>query len=213
MVERLIFVSYGLLTDAERSLGAKLAAVVEANGRIPFVAQEVHSGSDLNSNVFEAVKMCDAFLGILQKRGTVTFTGYPPAERSSVLNQMTQLTSSLSTLISGICSWRRHLRPTKRIEDSIRPSTSSRSAATEDVSAARARAAAALSAAAPIRPVLGDLAGSSRWSRLPSLPRGRLVRLLRRQGLVRRHAPAERRRRPGRAHASVAHGAGLASLS
>jgi hypothetical protein len=84
MAERLVFVSYGLLTDEERRFGDQVAATIRAHEMKPFIAQEVHSANDLNSNVFEAVRMCDAFLGILQKRGTVTFRGYPGTERSSV---------------------------------------------------------------------------------------------------------------------------------
>jgi hypothetical protein len=84
MAERLVFVSYGQLTTEERALGQEVAQVVREHGMRPFIAQEVHSASDLNSNVFEAVRTCDAFLGILQQRGTVTFRDYPPTERSSV---------------------------------------------------------------------------------------------------------------------------------
>src|SRR5215468_2425547 len=84
MAERLVFVSYGLLTVEERRLGDRVAGVIRAHGMRPFIAQEVHSAGDLNSNVFEAVRICDAFLGIMQKRGTVAFQDYPPTERSSV---------------------------------------------------------------------------------------------------------------------------------
>ena len=79
-----MFVSYGLLTVEERRLGDRVAGVIRAHGMRPFIAQEVHSAGDLNSNVFEAVRICDAFLGIMQKRGTVAFQDYPPTERSSV---------------------------------------------------------------------------------------------------------------------------------
>jgi len=84
MAERLVFVSYGLLTDEERSLGDQVAAVIREHGMRPFIAQEVHSAGDLNSNVFEAVQTCVAFLGIMQKRGMVAFRDYSPTERSSV---------------------------------------------------------------------------------------------------------------------------------
>jgi hypothetical protein len=34
--------------------------------------------------VFEAIRTCHGFLGLMHKRGTVSFTTYPPSERSSV---------------------------------------------------------------------------------------------------------------------------------
>jgi len=49
-----------------------------------FIAQEVHSAGDLNTEVFRAIQTCDAFLAILQKRGAVTFAPHPQVERSSV---------------------------------------------------------------------------------------------------------------------------------
>jgi len=65
-------------------LGRTLARTIEDNGLRPFFAQDVHSAGDLNSEVFKAIQTCDAFLGILQKRGVVTYAGFPPVERSSV---------------------------------------------------------------------------------------------------------------------------------
>src|SRR5215470_9492899 len=84
MVERLIFVSYGVLTEDGRSLGAEVARLIRERNMRPFIAQEVHSSNDLNSNVFDGIGGCDAFLGILHKRGTVTFRDHTPSERSSV---------------------------------------------------------------------------------------------------------------------------------
>ncbi len=56
MAERMVFVSSGQLTADERSLGHAVATIVREHGMRPFIAQEVHSGSDLNSNVFDAIK-------------------------------------------------------------------------------------------------------------------------------------------------------------
>src|SRR5262245_26549631 len=84
MADRMVFVSCGQLTEEERQLGRDIARAIEAHGMQAFIAQYVHSTNDLNSNVFEAIRTCDAFVGILQKRGTVTFADHRPVERSSV---------------------------------------------------------------------------------------------------------------------------------
>src|SRR5712692_674027 len=84
MPERIVFVSCGQLTEPERNLGRDVAEIIEGHGMRPFFAQDVHSTGDLNSEVFKAIQTCDAFLGILQKRGVVTFGGYAPVERASV---------------------------------------------------------------------------------------------------------------------------------
>ena len=84
MPERVVFISCGQLTEGEKGLGREVAAIIERHGMRPFFAQDVHSAGDLNSEVFRAIQSCDAFLGILQRRGTVTFGKYPPAERASV---------------------------------------------------------------------------------------------------------------------------------
>ena len=84
MPERVVFVSSGQLTKSEVQLGRDVAAVIESHKMRPFFAQDVHSASDLNSEVFRAIQTCDAFLAILQKRGLVKFAEYPPMERSSV---------------------------------------------------------------------------------------------------------------------------------
>ncbi len=49
-----------------------------------FFAQDVHSAGDLNSEIFRALQTCDAFLGILQKRGLVEYADFAPIERASV---------------------------------------------------------------------------------------------------------------------------------
>ena len=82
--QRSVFVSCGQLTEPEKALGREVARVVEAHGMTPFFAQDVHSAGDLNSEVFRAIQTCDAFLAILQKRGTITFGSHSPAVRSSV---------------------------------------------------------------------------------------------------------------------------------
>jgi len=82
--QRTVFVSCGQLTEPEKALGREVAQVIQAHGMKAFFAQDVHSAGDLNSEVFRAVQTCDAFLAILQKRGTVKFADYPPVERSSV---------------------------------------------------------------------------------------------------------------------------------
>ena len=82
--QRAVFVSCGQRTPDEVELGRTLARTIEDNGLRPFFAQDVHSAGDLNSEVFKAIQTCDAFLGILQKRGVVTYAGFPPVERSSV---------------------------------------------------------------------------------------------------------------------------------
>ena len=84
MANRLVFVSYGVLTEEERRLGAAAAGIIRAHRMEPFIAQEVHSANDLNSRVFDAINNCDAFLGILHKRGLVRFRTYPDVDRSSV---------------------------------------------------------------------------------------------------------------------------------
>ncbi len=81
---RTVFVSCGQLTDPERKLGRDIARVIEGHDMRAFIAQEVHSAGDLNTEVFRALQTCDAFLAILQRRGIITFTSHPPKERSSV---------------------------------------------------------------------------------------------------------------------------------
>jgi len=82
--QRTVFVSCGQLTEPEKALGREVSQVIEARGMTAFFAQDVHSAGDLNSEVFRAIQTCDAFLAILQKRGTVTFADYRPVQRSSV---------------------------------------------------------------------------------------------------------------------------------
>lgn len=82
--QRTVFVSCGQLTEPEKALGREVAQVIEGHGMTAFFAQDVHSAGDLNSEVFRAIQTCDAFLAILQKRGTVKFADHPQSERSSV---------------------------------------------------------------------------------------------------------------------------------
>ena len=80
----MVFVSCGQRTSEEVKLGRDVAEVIQKHGMEAFFAQDVHSAGDLNSEIFRALQTCDAFLGILQKRGTVNYEGFPPSERSSV---------------------------------------------------------------------------------------------------------------------------------
>jgi hypothetical protein len=82
--QRTIFVSCGQLSNDEKTLGRGLGAAIERHGMKSFFAEDVHSTGALNTIIFKAIQTCDAFLGVLQKRGTVTYKDYPKSERSSV---------------------------------------------------------------------------------------------------------------------------------
>ena len=101
MADRVVFVSCGQLTAPEIKLGRDVAAIIEGRGLRPFFAQDVHSTGDLNSEVFKAIQTCDAFLGILQKRGAVTFGGYAPVERASVWIQQEIATFCYRMFLEG----------------------------------------------------------------------------------------------------------------
>jgi hypothetical protein len=82
--QRTIFVSCGQLSEDEKALGHQLTATIERHGMNAFFAEDVHSTGALNTVIFKAIHECDAFLAVLQKRGTVTYKDYPPSQRSSV---------------------------------------------------------------------------------------------------------------------------------
>ena len=84
MPDRRIFVSYGQLTEPERTLGRALRDVIAARGMTAFVAGEVHSAAGLNAEVHEAIRTCHAFLAVLHHRGEIRFPDFPDAQRSSV---------------------------------------------------------------------------------------------------------------------------------
>ena len=84
MPRKLIFVSCGQRTEDEIALGREVAEIIAAHDMDSFFAQDVHSASDLNTQVFGAIQACDGFLGILQQRGEVRYPGFPAVQRSSV---------------------------------------------------------------------------------------------------------------------------------
>jgi hypothetical protein len=79
-----VFVSCGQLTEAERHLGSQVGEIVRAKSMTPFFADEVHSAGALNTVVFDTLRTCGAFVGILHQRGTVTFRPHRRSVRSSV---------------------------------------------------------------------------------------------------------------------------------
>ncbi len=101
VAERVVFVSCGQLTAPEVKLGRDVAAIIAGHGMRAFFAQDVHSTGDLNSEVFKAIQTCDAFLGILQKRGVVTFGTYAPVERGSVWIQQEIATFCYRMFLEG----------------------------------------------------------------------------------------------------------------
>ena len=84
-MDRRIFVSCGQENEEEISLGRQIKKVIDDQARMEgFFAQDVHSPADLNRAVFEALKMCDGFFAVIQKRGAVTYRNYAVVHRSSV---------------------------------------------------------------------------------------------------------------------------------
>lgn len=83
-MKRLVFVSCGQSTDEEKALGREISAIIRDNGMMPFFAEDVHSPDGLNAVVFKHIRLCDAFVAVLHRRGTVTFRNYPSSERASV---------------------------------------------------------------------------------------------------------------------------------
>lgn len=84
MTTRLVFVSCGQITTEEKALGRGIAAVIEKNGMKPFFAEDVHSPEGLNAVVFRHIRLCDAFVAVMHRRGNVAFGNYPASHRASV---------------------------------------------------------------------------------------------------------------------------------
>ena len=79
-----IFVSCGQRTDPEKAFGGKILETINASGMIGFFAEHVHDAQDINTAVFQQLRDCDGFVGVLQNRGKVNFPGHKSANRASV---------------------------------------------------------------------------------------------------------------------------------
>ncbi len=84
MANKRIFVSCGQEADGEISLGQEILKHIQQHGNKGFFAQEVHSVSDLNAEVFRAIQSCDGFFAVMHKRGEVKYREFPLTHRSSV---------------------------------------------------------------------------------------------------------------------------------
>jgi hypothetical protein len=84
MGKKRVFVSCGQDSSEELALGHGVIALIDRAGMSGFFADQVHSATDLNSEVFRALQRCDAFLAILHCRGDVQYRSHPPKPRASV---------------------------------------------------------------------------------------------------------------------------------
>ena|SRR2546422_241675 len=84
MRKKRIFVSCGQETPDEICFGNDILETITRHEMDGFFANEVHSASDLNSEVFRAIQSCDGFFAVLHKRGEVNYSKYTPVQRSSV---------------------------------------------------------------------------------------------------------------------------------
>ncbi|MEX0806585.1 MAG: hypothetical protein WD688_25200 [Candidatus Binatia bacterium] len=84
MSQRLLFVSCGVHTEAEKALGRKIGEVIEKHKMISFLAPKVHQPADLNTHVFKELQRCDGFVAVLHKRGEIHYESFPVKHRASV---------------------------------------------------------------------------------------------------------------------------------
>lgn len=86
MPNKLIFISCGQLTEAERSVGVLLKAVIDGTpGFQAYFAETVHDLQALAANVLEGIQRCAGAIVVLQDRGVVTRSdGVEWGHRSSV---------------------------------------------------------------------------------------------------------------------------------
>lgn len=72
MSKRLIFVSCGQLTEAERTLGVLLKAVIDATpGFEAYFAEAVHDLESLAKHVFDGLRRCSGAIVVFHDRGVV----------------------------------------------------------------------------------------------------------------------------------------------
>lgn len=86
MANKLIFISCGQLTEAEKSIGVLLKAVVNGTpGFEAYFAETVHDLDSLAHHVLEGIQHCSGAIVILQDRGAVSYSdGTEWGHRSSV---------------------------------------------------------------------------------------------------------------------------------
>src|SRR3972149_8904095 len=86
MADKLIFVSCGQLTDAEKIRGVLLKTVIDGTpGFRAYFAETVHDLESLAKHVLDGIQQCSGAVVILQDRGTVTHVdGTVWGHRSSV---------------------------------------------------------------------------------------------------------------------------------
>jgi hypothetical protein len=86
MANRLIFISCGQLTEAEKSLGVLIKTVVDGTpGFQAYFAETVHDLDSLAHHVMEGIQKCAGAIVVLQDRGIVTHSdGTEWGHRSSV---------------------------------------------------------------------------------------------------------------------------------
>jgi hypothetical protein len=72
MADKLIFISCGQLTDAEKSVGVLIKALVDATpGFKAYFAESVHDLDSLAHNVFDGIQRCAGAIVALRDRGLV----------------------------------------------------------------------------------------------------------------------------------------------
>lgn len=51
---------------------------------IGFFADEAHEPAALNTSLFQKLRDCDGFIGVMQKRGEITYPSFEKSHRASV---------------------------------------------------------------------------------------------------------------------------------
>jgi len=84
MSKRIIFISCGQLAKEEKEFGREIQNLVNAHNMIGFFADETHDPADLNTSLFQQLRDCDGFIGVMHKRGEVNYPGFEKSHRASV---------------------------------------------------------------------------------------------------------------------------------
>jgi hypothetical protein len=84
-MSKLVFISCGQYTEAEKQLGKQIAHMVRTlTGLEPFFAEEVQDLNGLDANILEALRNCAGFIVVLHPRGKIERPRGLPIVRASV---------------------------------------------------------------------------------------------------------------------------------